>query len=118
MQLFSALLAYDYIITIDQEIAAIWFRKCTSSTLLFLFNRYISLVAVLLQLAPSSVRYVCDLLGATLCLLAASYTQSSEYDAYFLHTALLNLITNNIKLPPGAICIRHCTSPPNRSICT
>lgn len=52
----SALYVYEYICTIDQEVAVIWSRKATSSTLLFLFNRYVALTGVILGVIPIPVR--------------------------------------------------------------
>ncbi|OJT04662.1 hypothetical protein TRAPUB_4598, partial [Trametes pubescens] len=39
-----ALLVYEYIITLDQELGLFWRRKKTGATVLFLSNRYITLL--------------------------------------------------------------------------
>ncbi|KAI9063139.1 hypothetical protein FKP32DRAFT_1572420 [Trametes sanguinea] len=39
-----ALIFYEYIITIDREIALIWNRKLTGATILFILNRYLALL--------------------------------------------------------------------------
>ncbi|KAI0351308.1 hypothetical protein OH77DRAFT_944914 [Trametes cingulata] len=42
-----ALLAYEYIITFDQEVALFWKRKMTGATVLFLATRYLALLSYL-----------------------------------------------------------------------
>ena len=39
----SALLAYEYLITLDREIALFWKRKLTGASVLFLCTRYLAL---------------------------------------------------------------------------
>ncbi|KAI0652934.1 hypothetical protein C8Q70DRAFT_883373, partial [Cubamyces menziesii] len=43
-----ALIAYDYILTLDQEIQFIWMRKKTCASLLFLVVRYMAILAIVL----------------------------------------------------------------------
>ncbi|KAI0758142.1 hypothetical protein C8Q74DRAFT_1303348 [Fomes fomentarius] len=50
----TGLLAYDYIITFDREIELFWKRKRSLSSVLFLFNRYLSLVASILSLVKAT----------------------------------------------------------------
>ena len=57
----AALVTYEYLITIDQEITLIWRRKWSFVTLLYVLNRYLVLLASILQVAPAQpikVRYV------------------------------------------------------------
>ena len=42
---FSALLLFEYALTLDREVAMFWKRKATGASVLFLSNRYISLAA-------------------------------------------------------------------------
>lgn len=41
----SALTAYEYLITLDQEVNLFWRRRITGATLLFLATRYLALLA-------------------------------------------------------------------------
>jgi hypothetical protein len=45
----TALFAYEYIVTLDQEINHIWAKKWSFSTLIFAVNRYISLFLVIVS---------------------------------------------------------------------
>ncbi len=49
-----ALVAYDYIITIPQEITAVWKRKFSIATLLFVINRYLMVLSILLAYVVST----------------------------------------------------------------
>lgn len=44
----SVLLVYEYIITFDKEVELFWRGSMTRASALFLFNRYLSLVAIAL----------------------------------------------------------------------
>ncbi|THG97990.1 hypothetical protein EW026_g4108 [Hermanssonia centrifuga] len=48
----GALAAYEYAITIRQEVTMVWLRKWTISTWLFLVNRYLMIILVILGLLP------------------------------------------------------------------
>lgn len=43
----TALCCYDYIITFDAEVRCIWRRKISGASVLFVLNRYATLVASL-----------------------------------------------------------------------
>ncbi|KAL7281480.1 hypothetical protein ACG7TL_004795 [Trametes sanguinea] len=60
-----ALPAYDYLITLDQEVRLVWMRKKTAATWLFLVIRYHALVAMVFLQAISSMP-MSDNLYATL----------------------------------------------------
>ena len=47
-----ALAAYEYLITLGQEVALVWKRRWTGSTWLFVANRYIMLGWAVVQAAP------------------------------------------------------------------
>jgi hypothetical protein len=40
----SALLFYEYLITLRREIATVWGRRFSAATLLFLTNRYVAML--------------------------------------------------------------------------
>ncbi|KAM5530760.1 hypothetical protein V8D89_015567 [Ganoderma adspersum] len=44
-----ALLVYDYILLLDKEIELFWKRKVTGASLLFLFNRYLPIIAYIIR---------------------------------------------------------------------
>ncbi|KAJ3005093.1 hypothetical protein NUW54_g4497 [Trametes sanguinea] len=50
---FAALLAYDYLLTLDQEVRLIWKQKKTGATLLFLIIRYWALLSLVFLSATS-----------------------------------------------------------------
>lgn len=43
-----ALLAYEFLITFDQEVEMFWVRKMTGASVLFLSNRYLLLLGYIL----------------------------------------------------------------------
>ncbi|KAI0690627.1 hypothetical protein BC835DRAFT_1307812 [Cytidiella melzeri] len=51
----AALLLYDYLITLQREITTVWSRNCRPATILFLLNRYLSIIyGLLLTVADQS----------------------------------------------------------------
>ncbi|KAI8993928.1 hypothetical protein BD414DRAFT_411494, partial [Trametes punicea] len=52
---FKALLAYEYLLALDQEIRLIWMRKKTAATLLFLLIRYWALITMVFLQAISAM---------------------------------------------------------------
>ncbi|THG93861.1 hypothetical protein EW026_g7488 [Hermanssonia centrifuga] len=48
----TALIAYEYIMTIDQEVEMIWRRKWTLVTWLFMANRYITIAFIIWEASP------------------------------------------------------------------
>ncbi|THG95253.1 hypothetical protein EW026_g6366 [Hermanssonia centrifuga] len=48
----TALVAYEYIITLEQERTMIWHRKWTLATWLFMINRYLLIGFIILSVAP------------------------------------------------------------------
>lgn len=118
IQISSALLVYDYIITIDQEIYAIWVPKWTGSTLLFLFNRYLSLLSILLNLASFPVCYVCNISWHGTMFIGCIPNLVWVCRLLPPHYSAKSLIPNNIQLSPVGTCLRRSTSPPIGSICT
>ena len=60
----SALLAHEYLLTLSDEVTAVWQRKFTNATLLFLINRYVAIfygltLALADQLSGQTVRPIC-----------------------------------------------------------
>ncbi|KAI0764866.1 hypothetical protein C8Q74DRAFT_1174811, partial [Fomes fomentarius] len=49
-----AFVVYEYIITFDREVSLFWRRRFTGATLLFLLNRYITLLTQLLDSLTTS----------------------------------------------------------------
>ncbi|PSR79351.1 hypothetical protein PHLCEN_2v7073 [Hermanssonia centrifuga] len=49
-----ALVAYEYVLTINQEIAMIWRRRWTLVTWLFMANRYLMIVLIIWDVVPST----------------------------------------------------------------
>ncbi len=47
-----ALVAYEYLLSIDQEVALIWRRKWTGATWLFATNRYLLIANVVVAVLP------------------------------------------------------------------
>ena len=45
-----ALLAYEYVITVDREVKLFWNRQITVASVLFCFNRYLPLAVAILYL--------------------------------------------------------------------
>ncbi|THG92749.1 hypothetical protein EW026_g8260 [Hermanssonia centrifuga] len=52
----AALVAYEYILTVNQEVAMIWRRRWTSVTWLFIANRYIMIALIIWDVSPSTVQ--------------------------------------------------------------
>lgn len=48
-----ALVVYEYIITIDQELTLVWRRKWTLVTLLLMANRYLMIGTVIFTISPT-----------------------------------------------------------------
>ncbi|THG95249.1 hypothetical protein EW026_g6369 [Hermanssonia centrifuga] len=48
----TALVAYEHIITLEQEMTVIWHRKWTLATWLFIANRYVLIAVTFLNIAP------------------------------------------------------------------
>lgn len=51
----SVLVAYDCIITFDREVEAIWSRKMTGASVLFVVNRYLAILCAALVVAMNSI---------------------------------------------------------------
>ena len=51
--LISALVLYDYLISLDQEVNLFWKRKFTGATVLFLLNKYLLVLSNILSLAST-----------------------------------------------------------------
>ncbi len=51
---FEALVAYEYIITISQEVKLIWWRKWTCATWIFMANRYLMIAIMVLDVSHIS----------------------------------------------------------------
>ena len=49
----AGLVAYEYIITFDQEVAQVWMRKTTATALLLLSTRWIMVLGPLINIVPS-----------------------------------------------------------------
>lgn len=49
----AALVAYEYMITIRQEVETMWMRKWTAATWLFLVNRYLMITYTVIQGIPT-----------------------------------------------------------------
>lgn len=52
----SALVLYEYVLTIEDERALVWQPKWTTTTVLFVLNRVLMLFAAISQLTPYSYR--------------------------------------------------------------
>ncbi|KAI0338609.1 hypothetical protein BDW22DRAFT_689002 [Trametopsis cervina] len=52
----AALALYDYLLTFSQEIEMIWRRPLTGASVLFMLNRYLSLVLIFLLGIPAENR--------------------------------------------------------------
>ncbi|THG94849.1 hypothetical protein EW026_g6701 [Hermanssonia centrifuga] len=52
-----ALVAYEYILTVNQEVAMIWRRRWTLVTWLFIANRYIMIAVIIWDVSPSTAQY-------------------------------------------------------------
>ncbi|THG94807.1 hypothetical protein EW026_g6731 [Hermanssonia centrifuga] len=50
----TALVAYEHIITLEQERTMIWHRKWTLATWLFIANRYLLIGFIILSVAPTT----------------------------------------------------------------
>ena len=50
---FVAFVAFEYLITFDQEVNLFWKRKITGATILFFFNRYIVLLLYVMNISGS-----------------------------------------------------------------
>ena len=50
---FVAFVAFEYLITFDQEVNFFWKRKITGATILFFFNRYIVLLLYVMNISGS-----------------------------------------------------------------
>ncbi|THG97991.1 hypothetical protein EW026_g4107 [Hermanssonia centrifuga] len=48
----TALVVYEYIITVQQEVMMVWLRKWTLATWLFMINRYLMIAVVIWQVSP------------------------------------------------------------------
>ncbi len=51
-----ALAAYEYILTVNQEVAMIWRRKWTLVTWLFVTNRYIMIAVIIWGVSPDTAQ--------------------------------------------------------------
>ncbi|KAI0766911.1 hypothetical protein BD413DRAFT_480398 [Trametes elegans] len=49
----TAFLGYEYLVTFDREVALFWWGRFTGASLLFLLNRYLPLLVVMLDLCQS-----------------------------------------------------------------
>ena len=49
----AGLVAYEYIITFDQEVAQVWMRKLTATSFLLLSTRWIMVLSPLIGIIPS-----------------------------------------------------------------
>ena len=49
----AGLVAYEYIITFDQEVAQVWMRKLTATSFLLLSTRWIMVLGSLMNIIPS-----------------------------------------------------------------
>ena len=53
----AALLGYEYLVHLPQEVELFWKRKITGASVLFFANRYLSLLAQMMQfIDPTSAR--------------------------------------------------------------
>ncbi|THG94966.1 hypothetical protein EW026_g6602 [Hermanssonia centrifuga] len=55
----TALVAYEYLLSIDQEVALIWRRKWTGATWLFATNRYLLIANVVVAVLPGVSQTSC-----------------------------------------------------------
>ncbi|THG97992.1 hypothetical protein EW026_g4106 [Hermanssonia centrifuga] len=53
----SALVVYEYIITIHQEVTMVWLRKWSITTWMFMVNRYLMISLMVWGVAPASAKY-------------------------------------------------------------
>ena len=51
---YLALILYDYFITLTLEVELFWKGKCRSATMLFYFNRYLSIIYSIYGLASNA----------------------------------------------------------------
>lgn len=49
-----AFLGFEYLVTFDREVELFWKRKFTGASVLFLLNRYLPLLTVILDLSQST----------------------------------------------------------------
>ncbi|THG94529.1 hypothetical protein EW026_g6961 [Hermanssonia centrifuga] len=52
----AALVTYEYILTMNQEVAMIWKRKWTFATWLFIMNRYIMIALAIWDISPETAQ--------------------------------------------------------------
>ncbi|KAH9943572.1 hypothetical protein B0H21DRAFT_486690 [Amylocystis lapponica] len=55
-----ALFSYDFLITLSQEIKFVWGHKFTGATVIYLLNRYIIVLYLVLNYVPLSCSQLCD----------------------------------------------------------
>ncbi|THH00540.1 hypothetical protein EW026_g2019 [Hermanssonia centrifuga] len=48
----TAVITYEYVVTFGQEVEAMWLRKWTGATWLFLVNRYMMIAGAVIAAAP------------------------------------------------------------------
>lgn len=89
---FPALVAYEYLLTFYDEVKAIWRRKITGASVLFIVNRYVLIITIVLQILPLNDQLVSPL---PLILPIASNTISQRYAP---PPRVVYHITNNMKL--------------------
>ena len=51
---YTALVAYEYLITFHEEVATVWKRKLTATSLLLLSTRYVLILTQILTFVPAS----------------------------------------------------------------
>ncbi|KAI9067894.1 hypothetical protein FKP32DRAFT_1672616 [Trametes sanguinea] len=89
-----ALFAYEYLITLDQEIRLIWARKKTGAAMLFLVIRYLALLSVVVINAASF---------APLSTKVASVVQLMLYPSYAVFSSLRALALSGLNVPLAAL---------------
>lgn len=52
----SALAAYEYVITFQQEVSMLWRRRWSAVTWLFVLNRYLLMIVTVCTVVPTSAQ--------------------------------------------------------------
>ncbi|OSC96671.1 hypothetical protein PYCCODRAFT_1481818 [Trametes coccinea BRFM310] len=96
-----ALMAYEYVITLHQEVRFIWMRKKTPATWLFFVIRYYGLLSLLVLQAISFAPFSDT--GCTRYVTAEAAFQYAQYIFWAVFSALRALALSNMNWPLGGI---------------
>ncbi|KAI0093472.1 hypothetical protein BDY19DRAFT_990107 [Irpex rosettiformis] len=102
----SALFIHEYLITIDKEMQLIWNSKWTMSTLLFLVNRYVSLVVAIIYALPV-INYAVNIPDLTK---PSSFTDNLIYRGVYIIkvTILIQLLVIALFSAQRVYVVTHC----------